>query len=161
MSRVPQAASADNAARQPVQPTALYADLAAERALLGALATRGRRDDLARIDRQYFTSTEHRVLFDAIAQRLAAGEPIDYVLLANDVRAKGISSADVFELFENPGVSVPVYVPLLRDCWMRRMLQSLGSCLTAHAGDASHEPVDALDWLRSQIALIEEVEGRR
>jgi len=161
MSCVPQAAAADNAAPQPVQPTALFANPAAERALLGALATRGRRDDLARIDRQYFTIPARRVLFDAIARRLHADEPIDDVLLANDVRAKGISYADVFELFDNPGASVPAYVPLLRDCWMRGMLHSLGACLTARAGDAACEPGDVLRWLERQVGLIQAVAARR
>jgi hypothetical protein len=148
-----------NAARQPVQPTARFANPAAERALLGALANRGRRDDLALVDRQYFTVPAHRVLFDAIARRLDAGEPIDDVLLANDVRAQGISYVDVFGLFDDPGASVPAYVPLLRDCRMRQMLHSLGICLTARAGDAAWEPRDVLRWLERLVGPIPGLRG--
>jgi replicative DNA helicase len=146
---------------QSVEPTALYANPAAERALLGALATSGRRDDLVRVEREDFTIESHRVLFDAIARRLDAGEPIDFPLLADDVRPAGVSSADVFELFDNPGVSVPAYVPLLHACRMRRLLHGLGACLETRAGDAACEPHSLLHWLERQVGLIETVAARR
>jgi hypothetical protein len=134
---------------------AVLSDPAAEWALLGALATSGQRGDLARIAGDDFTSEPRRVLFEAIARRLEAGEPIDFALLAADVRGAGVWAADIFELFDNPGVSVPVYLPLVRACRLRRMLHSLGACLTAHALDAAHDPRDVARWCRRQLDRIE------
>jgi replicative DNA helicase len=161
MSRVQQAAAAGNGSHQPLPSTTLYANPAAERALLGALATRGLRDDLARVERDDFTIESHRILFDTIARRLDAGEPIDCVLLADAVRGAGVSAVEVFDLFEEPGVSVPVYIPIVRGCRVRRMLHSLGACLPVHASDPAREPRDVLRWLERQVGLIQAVAARR
>jgi hypothetical protein len=53
------------------------------------------------------------------------------------------------------GVSVPVYIPLERVCWMRRMLHSLGTCLTARVLDAAHDPRDVARWCRRHLDRIE------
>src|SRR5262249_10228479 len=125
---------------------ARFANPEAERALLGALANSGCPDDLARLDREDFTTEASRVLFDAIARRLANGDEISLVLLADDVRGAGISSVAVYDMLEEAGASVPAYVPLLRDCRLRRLLHSLGACLTAHAMDAAREPQEIARW---------------
>jgi replicative DNA helicase len=144
-----------------VEPTALYANLAAERALLGALATSGQREDLARLDRDDFTSEGRRLLFEAIVRRLELGKSIDFPLLADDVRGTCVSALEVFELFDEPGVSVPSYIPIVRGCRVRRMLHSLGTCLPGHASDAAREPRDLLRWLERQVSLIQVVAARR
>jgi replicative DNA helicase len=157
----PSRESSNGKGLEAAEPMLVFADPAAERALLGALSTSGQQGDLARLDRDDFTCEEHRLLFDSIARRLESGESIDFPLLANDVRAAGVSSGGVFELFDNPGVSVPAYVPLLHVCRMRRMLHSLGACLLAHASDAAREPRDVLRWLERQVGLIQAVAERR
>jgi len=157
----PSRGSSNGRESEPSGATALYANPAAERALLGALATRGHRDDLMRVERQEFTTDAHLVLFDAIARRLDAGDPIDFVLLADDVRGTCVSAVDVFDLFDEPGVSVPVYIPIVRGCRLRRMLHSLGACLPVHASDAAREPRDVLRWLERQVGLIHAVAARR
>ena len=157
----PSRESSNGRGSEPCGATALYANPAAERALLGALATRGHCDDLVRIEREDFTADAHRVLFDAIARRLAAGDPVDFVLLADDVRGTCVSTVEVYDLFDEPGVSVPVYIPIVRGCRVRRMLHSLGACLLVHASDAAREPQDVLRWLERQVGLIQAVAARR
>jgi hypothetical protein len=161
MSPVRQVAAAGNGAAQPDQSTTLYANPAAERALLGALATSGQREDLTRLDGDDFTSEGRRLLFESIARRLESGEPIDFPLLADDVRGTCISAVDVFDLFDEPGVSVPPYIPIVRGCRVRKMLHSLGACLPAHASDPTREPRDVLRWLERQVSLIQVVAARR
>jgi replicative DNA helicase len=144
----------------PVVPEARFTNPEAERALLGALAASGRREDLARLDRDDFTVEAHRVLFDAIARRLETGAEISDVLLADDVRASGIPLSTVMQMYDEAGGSVPAYIPLLRDCRLRRLLHSLGAGLTKHTMDASRQPRDIVWWLRQQVSIVEEVSRR-
>jgi replicative DNA helicase len=140
----------------PTHPT-VFTDAEAEWKLLSALATSGRPEDLARVVRDDFTTEARRVIFDAIARRLTAGEPIDCILLTADVRPAGVSALDVFDLFTDPGVSVPIYIPLVRECRLRRLLHSLGVCLAAHATDPAREPRDVVRWLHRQLPRLAEV----
>jgi replicative DNA helicase len=144
----------------PERPGAQFTNPEAERALLGALATSGRLEDLARLDREDFTVESHRVLYEAIARRLEAGAELSDVLLADDVRASGIPLSTVMQMYDEAGGSVVAYLPILRDCRLRRLCNSLGSCLVQHAADATSEPRDTVRWLRQQLARIEEVARR-
>jgi replicative DNA helicase len=144
----------------PETPGARFTNPEAERALLGALATSGRPEDLARLDPGDFTIPAHRVLFEAIARRLETGAELSVVLLADDVRSAGIPYSTVFQMYDEAAGSVPAYLPILRDCRLRRLLHSLGSCVIQHAADATSEPRETARWLRQQLPRIEEVATR-
>jgi replicative DNA helicase len=116
---------------------------------------------LLRLERDDFSNEAHRVVFDAIAKRLEAGERPTCALLANDVHGSGVPASEVFRIFDEAGPSVVPYFRILRDARLRRMLHSLGACLTAHAGDAAREPCDVVRWLHRQVEHIDAVEARR
>jgi hypothetical protein len=97
------------------------------------------------------------VLFDAIARRLDADEPIDPVLLAADVRGTSVSVVTISDMFENAGATVAVYIPLVRAARLRRALHALGACLTSRTLDAAYDPREVARWCRRQLERIDEL----
>src|SRR5262245_51613716 len=110
----------------------LFMDLAAERALLGALLSRGRREDFAALDRDEFAEPHHTLVFEAIRAVIDRDGNADVVRVAHELQGTDVPLTLVADCVEQDGGHVSALVQILHELRQRRWLDAFAVTLSRH-----------------------------
>ena len=136
----------------------------AERCVLGAaLQDTKSVERLKEMSPDDFTEPEHRVLFAAILENAAKGNPPDLMLMRtilseqNKLQAIGGDSFLLKLISAVPTtVNMPYYIKTVRECSMRRKLEAIGKELIQKSGYLD----ESVDGIRERAALaVKEIHG--
>ena len=139
-------------------------NIEAEQCVLGAaLQDKKSVDLLKEMSDEDFTEPEHRVLFTAIMENAAKGNPPDLVMMhtvlseQNKLEMIGGDRYLMTLIAKVPTtVNIPFYIKAVRECTMRRKLEAIGRDLIQKSGFMD----ESVDELREKAAVaVKEVKG--
>lgn len=136
--------------------------VAAEQSVLGGLLLAPEAfhavEDL--VTGEMFTRADHRTIFYALGDMVAAGQPVDTLTLAEHIEREGRRdlSAYLVDLASTTpsAANIRAYAQIVRDGWTKRQIQAVGQRIAKAEGDAT----EALDSAIADLMRLQHTSQR-